>query len=850
MNLDAALQKLRQNKRFMRHVTAWRVLPPRAAQYGPWPQELHPWVREFAATRGIHRLYTHQSRALTLALQGKDVLVTTSTASGKSLIYHLATLHVLLTDPQSRVLYLFPTKALAQDQYQHLLPWFQALGHEEWMGVYDGDTPRQERQRIRKHARVIITNPDMLHQSFLPYHTRWAALWSGVRHIIVDEVHTYRGIFGGHVANVFRRLRRIARFYGARPVWILTSATVGNPEELAQRLLEQTPRVVSEDGAPKPQRTLIFYNPPLVEPALGLRRSALLEAQDLALHFMEHGLQTVAFTLSRRNVEVLLTYLKEAAPAHGLDPQAIRGYRGGYLPRLRREIEKGLREGAIRGVVATNALELGIDVGALGAALVVGYPGSVASTWQQFGRAGRGKMGGVGVFIAGPNALDQYIVTHPQFILQGRPEQVLLAADNVYVLLDHVRCALFELPFVQGEHLGTADITEEILEQLVEWGEAHRVGSRYHWVGEGFPAADVSLRTAAPERVVIQVEEEGRLRTLGEVDALSAPRLVHPAAVYLHEGHAYVVREVDWHAGWARVTPARPDYYTQPITREELTVLATEVEESRGKTVRARGPVQVRTQVVGYRKIRWHTHETLGYGEVTAPPYTLETDGYWIVFKPELLEILREEGGWRSDPIEDYGPNWEQQRALALERDEYRCRRCGVQGTPERPLHVHHIRPFRTFGYVPGENEAYREANRLENLITLCSRCHRLAETSVRLRTGFSGLAYAVAALAPLFVMAAAGDIGHVAEVQSPYTGLPTITLYDNVPGGIGLAERLYEVHDELLTAAVERVEACECEHGCPACVGPVLVEEDDAGWDTKRLTLLLGRKLLDKEGG
>ena len=847
MSLDTALRALQEDKRFMRHVTAWRVLPPRPARYGPWPSTLHPRVRALAEASGIARPYSHQSRGLSHALRGEDVILTTPTASGKSLVYQLATLHALLSDPLSRAIYLFPTKALARDQYRHLLPWLQAVEGERWVGVYDGDTPRAERGRIRREARILITNPDMLHRGILPYHTRWAHLWQGLRYVVVDEVHTYRGIFGGHVANVFRRLQRVAHFYGARPAWVLTSATVGNPMDLARQLVGREPHLIEEDGAPQPRRTLIFYNPPLVDPALGVRRSALLEAQRMALHFLRHEVQTVAFATSRRHVEVLLTYLREEAPRHGLDPRALRGYRGGYLPRVRREIEAGLREGRVRGVVATNALELGVDIGALGAALLVGYPGSVAATWQQFGRAGRRETGGVGVFIAGAGALDQYIVNHPEFILSGRPEHVLLAADNVYVLVDHVRCALFELPFAEGERLGTAEATGEILDHLVEWGEAHRAGKRYHWVGEGYPAADVSLRTAAADRVVIQVEEKGGLRTLGEVDALSAPRLVHPGAVYLHEGVSYLVREVDWTAGWARVTEATLDYYTQPITQEVLTVLATEAQEERRGTIRARGPVRVQTQVVGYRKVRWYTHETLGYGEVDTPPYTLETVGYWMVFRPSVLDVLREQGGWRSDPIEDYGPNWEVQRRRALERDGYRCRRCGVPDTPERPLHVHHIRPFRTFGYVPGENEAYKEANRLDNLITLCPRCHRLAETSVRLRTGFSGLAYAIAALAPLFVMAAPGDVGHIAEVQSPHTGLPTITLYDNVPGGIGLAERLYEVHDELLAAAQERVSSCECEHGCPSCVGPVLVEEEE-GWDTKRLTLLLIQAVRDVE--
>ena len=845
MSVQSALSALQENPRFMAHVTAWHVRPPRPARYGPWPPMLDERIRALLSSQGISALYTHQSQGLTHLLAGEDVMVVTPTASGKSLVYQLAVLDALLNDPDARALYIFPTKALAQDQaasMRHLLDAFDASA---WLGVYDGDTPRRERERIRRQARLIITNPDMLHHTMLPHHTRWTPFWRGLRYVVIDEMHIYRGIFGAHVANVLRRLRRVTHFYGARPQVVLTSATVGNPRELAQRLTERVPHLIEDDGAPQPMRTLIFYNPPLVDVRTGMRRSALLEAQRLMEHFLRHDVQTVAFAPSRRWVEVLLTYARDAATKMGLAPEAIRGYRGGYLPKVRRAIERDIRSGRARGVVATNALELGIDVGGLGAALLVGYPGTIAGTWQQFGRAGRRQEGGVGVFIAGPGALDQYIVTHPRFILDGQPEQALLAPDNMYVLVDHLRCALFELPFKAGEAFGTFEDAEAVFEYLAELGEVRPAGGRYHWLGQTYPAAEVSLRTASADRVVIQVDDEGKLRTLGEVDAFSAPRLVHPGAVYLHEGASYRVEEVDWQGGSARVVPVRVDYYTQPITREHLTVLGEEAQEVVRGTSRAWGPVRVHSQVVGYRKIRWYTHETLGYGEVETPPYELETTGYWLAFQPSVLERLREEGLWRTDRVEDYGPNWAAQRRRALERDGHRCRKCGAPGTPERPLHVHHIRPFRTFGYIPGVNEAYCEANRLDNLITLCSRCHRLAEAGVRLRSGFSGVAYALAALAPLFVMVAPGDIGHLAEAQSPYTGLPTITLYDNVPGGIGLAEKLYEAHEDLLVAALERIDACGCEYGCPACVGPVLVEQDE---DVN--TKLMARALLEESVG
>ncbi len=846
----------------MAQVTAWRVFPPVAPRTASWPEGIHPHLRSLLAQRGIAAPYRHQGYAIQALLQGHDVVVVTPTASGKSLIYLVPLFQALLEDPQARGMLLFPTKALAQDQRRQIAAWANALGLGDAVGVYDGDTPQQERARVRQRARLLITNPDMLHHGILPHHTRWADLWRGLRYIVLDEIHTYRGVFGAHVANVLRRLARILAFYqenpGAPPSpggrwgsvrFVYTSATVGNPADLARRLTGRVPLVVDEDTAPQPPRTLIFYNPPLIDPATGMRRSALLEARNLALHFLRHGVQTILFAPSRRSVEVLLTYLRDASDTVNLPVNAIRGYRGGYLPATRREIEQGLREGAIRAVVATNALELGIDIGSLGASILVGYPGSIAAMWQQFGRAGRREQGGVGVFIAGAGALDQYLVTHPEFLLRASPEHALIAPNNLHILLAHMRCALFELPFTEDEAFGDFPATKEVLDFLVEVGEARRAGERVYWLGVSYPAADISLRTAAGERVSIFAEEQGRRTLLGEVDVASAPRLVHVNAVYLHEGVPYVVQDMDWETLTARVRPADVEYYTQPLVSESLTVLEEWQQESLGETGRALGEVRVRSQVTAFRKVRWYTHEVLGVEEVEVPAQEMETTAYWLTFSAQVLEKLRARGLWRSDTITDYGPNWQVQRRRALERDGYRCRRCGVPHTPERPLHVHHIRPFRTFGYLPGVNEAYREANRLENLITLCARCHRLAEAGARLRTGFTGVAYALSELAPLFVMAAPGDIGQVVEAQSPHTGLPTITLYDNVPGGIGLAERLYDVHRDLLRAAWERIRGCGCDHGCPGCVGPVLVSaapDTEDNVDTKVLALALLQVVLE----
>ncbi len=863
MSVQSALHELRTDPHFMPHVTAWHVQPPAPSRTASWPTNLHPHVLQALQHQGILAPYAHQAQAIDALLHGQDVVVVTPTASGKSLIYLVPLFDALLQDSQARGLLLFPTKALAQDQRRKIEEWLSVLHlPTDLVGVYDGDTPSHERTRVRKHARLLITNPDMLHHGILPHHTRWVDLWRGLRYIVLDEIHTYRGIFGAHVANVLRRLARILAFYQggasmiAKPLtlWgdvrlVYASATIGNPADLVRRLTGRPPLVIAENSAPRPGRTLIFYNPPLLDPGTGLRRSALLEARRLALHFLRHGIQVVLFARSRRSVEVLLTYLREAVQEIGLPPETIRGYRAGYLPATRREIERGLREGTVRAVIATSALELGVDIGSLGASILVGYPGTIAGMWQQFGRAGRREEGGIGVFIAGASALDQYLVTHPEFVLRATPEHALLAPDNLHILLAHLRCALFELPFQQGEPFGDFPAIDELLHFLMEMGEARGTGGRVHWLGESYPAAEISLRTAGGERVSIFWDEDGKRRLLGEVDRASAPRLVHPRAIYLHEGQSFLVHRVEWDTLTVHVHPVESEYYTQPVVNESLAVLEEWQQEPVGETSRYLGEVRVHSQVVAFRKVRWYTHEVLGVEPVDVPAQEMETTAYWFTFSAQILERLREQGVWRSDAIVDYGPNWEKQRRRALERDGYRCRRCGVPHTPERPLHVHHIRPFRSFGYLPGINDAYREANRLENLITLCSRCHRLAEAGVRLRTGFSGVAYALRELAPLFVMAAASDIGQVVEAQSRYTGLPTITLYDNVPGGIGLSERLYEIHAELLRAAWERIRGCDCDYGCPGCVGPVLVTstpEEDVDTNTKTLALALLQAVLE----
>lgn len=846
MSLRDVLYDLQRDPRFYRQVTAWQRLPAVPPRYAPFPAGLDSRLVQALHRRGIEQLYAHQAEAVGAALAGEHVVVVTPTASGKTLCYNLPVLQTLLQDHQARALYLFPTKALTQDQLVELQAWSEALGGGLMAAVYDGDTPQAHRKRIREGSRLVLSNPDMLHLGILPQHTQWAGFFRGLRYVVLDEIHIYRGVFGSHVANVLRRLRRVARFYGSEPVFILTSATVANPQEHAERLIEAPVRPITVNGAPSGERHFIFYNPPPLDAESGLRRSILLEALDLGERLLSAGVQTLFFARSRLRVELLLSYLREACGHRGGDPALVRGYRGGYLPADRRAIEVGLRRGEVRAVVATNALELGIDIGRLDAVVITGFPGTIAATWQQAGRAGRRRESSLAVLIAGADALDQYIVRHPDFFFGRSPEHALINPDNPVILGQHLRCAVFELPFREGEHFGHAALTEDLLAFLVAEGEVQRSGGRWFWVGGAFPARAVSLR-AVGDPVLIQRREasDGEVTVIGQLEREAAPSLLHEGAIYLHEGQTYLVERLDWQAGQAYVRPVEVDYYTEALGVTTIRVLTVHEQVQVSTWVHGYGDVEVRRQVTGYRQIRRRSHETLGYGEVDLPETVLETGGYWLSPSAALVERLREQGLWQSDP-NDYGPNWGVQRDLARARDGYRCTLCGAAERPGRQHDVHHIRPFRSFGYIPGVNTAYLEANRLENLRTVCRTCHQRLEQGQRLRSGLGGLAYLLAHLAPLHLMCDPTDLGHHVEPQSAHTDLPTVILFEQVEGGLGLAERLFELQPLLLRAADEVIAACPCARGCPACVGPSGEGAEALDWNTKALTQALLRGLLE----
>lgn len=838
--LTNLLARIRADPDFMRCVTAWERIPARPARVAPWPAGLDPRLVDAVRSLGIESLYTHQAEAVEAALAGENVVLATPAASGKSLAYNLPVFHTLLNDPSACALYLFPTKALAHDQLAALGPLVDVLQAPIAVRPYDGDTPSSHRPAIRRQARLVVTNPDMLHAGILPHHTRWARFFSNLRWVVLDELHVYRGVFGGHVANLLRRLRRVCRFYGADPRFLCASATIANPQGLAERLLEAPVHPVEEDGSPRGEKHFLLYNPPLVDPQLGIRRSAVLAAVDVADYLLKADLQTIFFARARLTTEVLLGYLQDLVAAHGGDPRRVRGYRGGYLPSQRREIERGLREGTVRAVVATNALELGVDIGELTACVMVGYPGSVASTWQQAGRAGRRAGASLAILITSSSPLDQYIVTHPRYFF-GRPvEEALLDPDNPAILADHVACAAFELPFEAGEGFGRLADVDDLLDLLTEGGAVHRSNGRYTWVGEGYPAGAVGLRTSTPDAVVIQDVSTEPPQVIGQVDRPSAPMLVYPGAVYLHEGASYLVEELNWEAGIARVRAEEVEFYTRASATTEVRVVETVHRRAAGPWATGWGAVEVTTRVTGYRQIRRYTHEVLGWGEVDLPEQRMETVGVWLDLSEDLVDRLQEERVLRS--VVDYGPNWPAQRDAARARDGYRCRYCGAPEREGRQHDVHHIVPFHAFGYIPGVNDLYRLANALDNLITLCPVCHRRAERARGARSALSGLAYLLRHLAPLQILCAPGDLGTAVEARAPETGLPRVTFYDRAPGGAGLSPRLFELFEPLLEAALDRVRTCPCADGCPGCVGPV--GEQEAG--TKERT----RRLLEAMGG
>ena len=804
----SALQQLRDSALVRSRLVHEEILPAVPARHGEWPPGLDPRLREALQRRGLDRPYIHQAEAVEHALNARDCVVVTPTASGKSLCFTVPVVQAWLEDPQATALWLFPTKALAQDQLAALQDLAQHLPPGLRAATYDGDTAPGIRRAVRQEGNVVVTNPDMLHSGILPHHTSWVRLLQHLRYIVIDELHAYRGLFGSHLANVLRRLQRLCAFYGSHPTVICCSATIANPAELAERLLERPVACVERNGAPRAARRLWFWNPPLVGQGMMVRRSAVLEARRLVDELLRSNLQTIAFARSRASVEVLLSYLQRLFPAQQHGP-VIRGYRGGYLPLERRAIESGLRDGSVRGVVSTNALELGIDIGNLDAAVLLGYPGSVASTWQQLGRAGRREHESLGVFIASDSPLDQFLVRNPQYLLEAPPEHGLVNPDNLLVLGAHLQAAAFELAFESGDSFGSAgvEMTNALLDCFCEDGLVHRSGRRFHWSADAFPAEAISLRRAAASNVVIidtSTSPDGpgqgpqgpwagsgggrpgsHGRVIGEVDQFSAPVLVHDDAIYLHEGRQYHVERLDWEEKRAYVHPVSVDHYTLAETRQQLAVLeryAGPVGEERRRSV---GEVRVSRLATLYKKVRFLTHENIGSGPITLPEQDLHTTAAWIAWDPARLAVPREH---LHDALSGVAGALHAAASLLCMCDP-------------RDLGVHaEVRAQRTPAQVRGVPLPLGVEERPEP---------------------------------PEF--AAGWRPEAAADPDEDEDGWPCVYIYDSVAGGVGFAQRCHDEHPVLVAAAARLVAGCECERGCPSCVGP-----SPEGADRRALALAL----------
>ncbi|MDP9574200.1 UNVERIFIED_ORG: DEAD/DEAH box helicase domain-containing protein [Bacillus sp. 1751] len=633
-NLQEVMDILQTNPSYQQNIVHWHTIEEKEAKTAPFPASLHTKLRQALENRGIGSLYTHQKTAFDLATAKKNVVAVTPTASGKTLCYNLPVLQSIMENDQARALYLFPTKALAQDQKSELNEIIEEMEVPINSYTYDGDTPANIRQKVRKAGHIVITNPDMLHSAILPHHTKWVSLFENLKYIVIDELHTYRGVFGSHVANVIRRLKRICRYYGSNPIFICTSATIANPKELAEHLTGAHVMLVDNNGAPSGRKHFIFYNPPIVNKPLNIRRSATLEVRNIAGEFLKNKIQTIVFARSRVRVEIILTYLQELVK-NQLQNKSIQGYRGGYLPKQRREIERGLREGSIYGVVSTNALELGVDIGQLQVCVMTGYPGTVASAWQQAGRAGRRHGEAVIVMIASSSPLDQYMIQHPDYFFSRNPETARINPDNLVILVDHLKCASYELPFKQGETFDGVEI-EDVLEFLQEERVIHFSGDKWYWMNDSFPAHNISLRSASQENVVIIDQSDvANVKVIGEMDRFSAMTLLHDEAIYLHQGIQYQVEYLDWDEKKAYVREVDVDYFTDANLAVNLKVLEADKERMERTYSIGYGDVMVSAMATIFKKIKFETHENIGSGPISLPEEELHTNAVWLSFEKE-----------------------------------------------------------------------------------------------------------------------------------------------------------------------------------------------------------------------
>ena len=633
--IDNFIKTLSQDKHISKRISHVEIIKEREPEFCDFPSDLHEKLIKALRDSGINQLYSHQMKSYSLLKEGKNVVVVTPTASGKTLCYNIPVINTILKDENARALFLFPTKALSYDQLEGLERLLETTREGIATFTYDGDTPKDIRKSVREKAKIILTNPDMLHKAILPHHTKWNGLFSNLRFVVIDELHNYRGVFGSHVSNVIRRLRRIARHYSSNPQFVLSSATISNPAELAEKLIGEEVELINKSGSPQGRKYFLLWNPPLIDRELGLRRNYITEAQFATEILLKLRIQIILFARSRLNVEILMSRLKEKFEKNPKMIGSIRGYRGGYLPNERREIEKSLRNGDAKVVVSTNALELGIDIGSLDGAILAGYPGSIASTWQQAGRAGRKEKSSIAVLVASSQPLDQFLINHPHYLFGASPERGLINPDNLLILLAHVKCAAFELPFRKGEHFG-AEPLEDLLSYLEEKGVLHESNGQWYWTEDSYPADTFGLRNIPSENFIIVDRTSGSPRSIGEVDYSSAPMLLHEKAIYIHEGIQYHVDELDFNQRKAYVKKVTVNYYTDAIEYTKVKVLDSFEMKNKANW----GEVCVTKRVVGYKKIKLSTFENIGFGDINLPEDEMHTTCYWVSVDKEKLENL------------------------------------------------------------------------------------------------------------------------------------------------------------------------------------------------------------------
>ncbi len=782
MSIEEIVQSWRRSRAISSCITDFRIFKRREGKYSPFPEFLHPILKKALEEAGIDRLYSHQGEAVEAVHRGENVVVVTPTASGKTLCYNLPVLHERLMTPSSKALYLFPTKALSQDQMFELQGTIGRIREPIATYTYDGDTPQEARAAIRSQGDIVITNPDMLHTAILPHHTKWLSFFENLRFVIIDELHSYRGVFGSHMANVLRRLNRVCRFYGSNPQFICCSATIANPKELAEKLLDREVTLVDQSGSPSAAKVFVFYNPPLVNKELGIRANHIKAARRLASPFIREGIQTILFTTSRLYVEVLTKYLKDRFEKRLEEKGTVRGYRGGYLPEVRREIERELREKKVKAVVSTNALELGIDIGDLDVCVIAGYPGTVASTYQQAGRVGRRSDRSVVVLVARSQPLDQFIIENPDYFFGRSPEHGLINPDNLLILLSHIQCASFELPFRDGENFGRESLSE-ILKYLEEKGALHHKGDHWYWTRDAYPAEKVSLRSISEENFVVVDTTRRKEEILAEVDFTSAHTTLFEGAVYLCESELYAVEKLDYPNRRAYVKKTQGDYYTDAIDYTDVAILEGFERKSGEGIVYEHGEVGVVTRVVGYKKIKFYTLENLGYGKIELPDLQFHTTSYWMTFRKELVERLPYLRLEVIDGVLGLGYALHSMAALHLMCDPHDLNRCvGDRG----------------------------------------------AKWFLRLSRDAKGI-YT--------------PVDSQEEISKEKLDLfePTLFLYDNYPGGIGFSHQLFDDTRIVLEKALSLISKCECRSGCPSCVGPV----KEVGEKSKEVALALLREIL-----